>query len=727
MHNKYSFSAEHKVWLKKDYEYRIEYSDGEEIENRIFQSIANSNDISTLSDELESHIFNWTSLCFLSKKRANLLRPFSSFFKGRHILEVGCGAGPITRFLGECGAIVTGIEPSIQRARIAAERCRDLSNVTIICDDMEGFEYEQPFDGIVQVGVLEYATKYSKAKDAPLAFLERLKMILKDDGFLITAIENQLGLKYFSGFAEDHVGTAMYGINDNYRSGDATTFGRKTLMALLAKTGFTSNELFLPFPDYKLPTLIFHPGFTEKQQAVPFDMESILSNISYQDIQKATPLFSMDKALPVISRNGLLHELSNSFCVFSQLKKQHHTQKEVLFTLYNTDRKKEFCKETVFTEEKNQVLVVRNLLHPSRVPAENKAIRFDPCEIALPGTLYHNELVKILNRNKWTIASLANWLSGWLDVLTAEITGTQARSLQEVLADDPMVNGKYVDALPINMIGRPGQWKFIDLEVDFGKDVELGYIIFRAIYVSVSRLSSIAEPENPNCVQFPYLLHALFQAIGLELTEERLNIYYEREASLVSLVAPARPRSLKDSITKLRVRPDIDQIFPMEQRQRELAEQNRDLISKLESRERDIQLLYGTQEQEQKDFNTRIAQLNDQVAAGTNRIRDLEEELDRQSLQSEDLQKKTEGLEATLQKAERHIQVLRQEKELLRQENEADTAKLHRRLEEKENHIQKLEEQVKGMEHEIYSLSTSRKRMIYHLLKRSFPFSKKSN
>ena len=720
MHNKYSFSKEHKVWLKKDYEYRIEYSDGEEIENRIFQSIANSKDISTLSDELENHIFNWTSLCFLSKKRSNLLRPFSSFFKGRHILEVGCGAGPISRFLGECGAIVTGIEPSIQRARIAAERCRDLSNVNIICDDIEGFECEQEFDGIVQVGVFEYATKYSQDKDAPLTYLQRLKMLLKEDGFLITAIENQLGLKYFSGFSEDHVGTAMYGINANYQSGDATTFGRKTLMELLEKSGFEFNELFLPFPDYKLPTLIFHPGFTEKQDMIPFDMESILANITYQDIQKATPLFSMDKALPVVSKNGLLHELSNSFCVFSQLKKQHDPPKEVLFTLYNTDRKKEFCKETVFREEKNEVLVVRNLLDASAMLEENKPIRFEKFEAAVSGTLYHNELVRILNRNKWTIASVGQWLSGWLEVLVSEISNTQKQRLKEYLAGGAMIDGKYVDAIPTNMIGRPGQWKFIDLEVDLGKDVELGYLVFRAVYVSVSRLSSIAEPEDSSCIQFHYLLHALFKAIGLELTEEKLNLYYEMEAELAFLVAPVKPRSLKDSITQLKVRPDVDRILDRERHEHELAEQNRDLTSKLETKERDIQMLYSKHDRERREMQSRLLQLNEEIMACLKKIRHLEEEADRQSRHSENLQKKAINLDAALPRPEQRTRVLKQE-------NEVFTIHLKNRLQTSLNHIQQLEDQVKGMEHEIYSLSTSRKKMIYYLMKRSFSFFKKNN
>ena len=38
--------------------------------------------------------------------------------------------------------------------------------------------------------------------------LQRVRSLLKPEGKLIVAIENQLGLKYFAGAPEDHLGQA---------------------------------------------------------------------------------------------------------------------------------------------------------------------------------------------------------------------------------------------------------------------------------------------------------------------------------------------------------------------------------------------------------------------------------------------------------------------------------------------------------------------------------------
>ena len=110
------------------------YSDGAEAERRICEIVRSAHDRSTFSSELAGAITDWPSEYHLSRQRHCIVRPLG-IKPGDRVLELGCGCGAVTRHLGEIGADVTAIEGAWPRARIAAERCRDLPNVTVIADD----------------------------------------------------------------------------------------------------------------------------------------------------------------------------------------------------------------------------------------------------------------------------------------------------------------------------------------------------------------------------------------------------------------------------------------------------------------------------------------------------------------------------------------------------------------------------------------------------------------
>ncbi len=139
---------------------------------------------------------------FVSSTR-RLAQTLEQFIPHKKILEIGSGCGAITRWLGELGADVTAIEGSERRANITYSRCRDLDNIKFFCEGFDAFYENEKFDLVLLIGVLEYSNLFIRADKPALALLTKAKQLLKEDGLLVIAIENKLGLKYWAGAPED--------------------------------------------------------------------------------------------------------------------------------------------------------------------------------------------------------------------------------------------------------------------------------------------------------------------------------------------------------------------------------------------------------------------------------------------------------------------------------------------------------------------------------------------
>jgi SAM-dependent methyltransferase len=98
---------------------------------------------------------------------------FANFdaYKGKRVLEVGCGIG--TAAVGFCraGAIYTGIDVSDESCNIARQRLEVYGlKGTIICDDIENVVLNECFDLVYSFGVLHHTPSISRA----IASIEKL-------------------------------------------------------------------------------------------------------------------------------------------------------------------------------------------------------------------------------------------------------------------------------------------------------------------------------------------------------------------------------------------------------------------------------------------------------------------------------------------------------------------------------------------------------------------------
>lgn len=297
---------------------RFYYSDSDEVEDIIKEIIVNSDDRSALSVELENKIFNWASEYHLSSQRANLFR-FLNLEKVTSILELGCGCGANTRFLGESGINIDAVEGSDRRAQICRDRCEDLENINVICSNFNDLTYpENSYDCVSLIGVLEYAKKYNEGSEndehAVTEILLKAKTTLKEKGLLIISIENRMGLKYWLGASEDHLGKPYTGIYGYPGNSGVKTYTKQEWERILNHIGFKFYRFCYPFPDYKLPRIMVTDTFLKND---PYAY-SLLYRIASRDYDRIwhpeANEFFMWKSL---CESGDVENFSNSFFIIA--------------------------------------------------------------------------------------------------------------------------------------------------------------------------------------------------------------------------------------------------------------------------------------------------------------------------------------------------------------------------------------------------------------------------
>lgn len=541
-----------RVWYRNGGPPPLDYNDGDEVENRIAEIVAGASDLSSLSVELASHITDWPSAYHLSPLRANLLRPIQGLFRGS-TLDLGAGCGALTRFLGEQGRVVA-VEGSPRRARIAASRCRDLPGVMVVCDRIESYETEDRFDAITLIGVLEYAGLYSTGPDPARQLLRRLRGMLADDGALVIAIENQLGLKYFNGAPEDHFLTPMFGINDLYRGASPATYGRAELERMLRDCGFEQIEILLPLPDYKLPNTVVLPEALERDPDA-FDLGTILAAAAFADAQQAqAPLFSLEKAWRVVARNGLACDLANSLLIVARPRRVEHPlgreNDGVLVRHYGGIRSKEFARDVTIGERSGELVVSREALSPGAERGSGLTVDWKE-EPYIRGVIWTDRLVDILNQPGWTAEQVVEWARAW-ERLLAAAAHTQAGPPAEWLLPP-----SYLDATPFNVIlEHGGGFRFFDLEWVAEEPVPFGYVLFRGLLWALAKITSVAPPAAGVPTGVLDLAGQVSAGLGYAVTGPFLARYFERENEFRRRATGVRFTATSEELarTHLRVR-----------------------------------------------------------------------------------------------------------------------------------------------------------------------------
>ena len=507
----------------------LAYSDGDETETRIFNAIKNATEIDSLSDELETQCIDWPSTYHLSKCRGNLLRPFSSQFKNKTILEIGSGMGAITRILGESGAWVLALEGTSRRSHATQLRTRDLENVSVISEKFEDFQTAVKFDVITVIGVLEYSNLYSKVEKPHLDLLEKCFDLLKEDGSLILAIENKLGLKYFAGAREDHVGISMYGLENRYNATSVRTFGKVELSTLLSRSGFDNCQFNAPLPDYKLTTsVISQIGFDDKE----FSFVDLIRDSFVSDRQLPPTLaFTPELVLSTLHENELSLDFANSFLVIANKSSSSTLQMNELAWHFSTNRRKAYCNKIEFVRVNTEHIEVRKSKMSSLSSNKLLTQEIAPKTLYLQGNYFRNILELLLSTKKWKHSELKDLLLSYKKFLI------QFQKKENSVNGEIYLEEFSLDFIPRNIvIKKNAEWEAFDSEWQFKHPVDLRYLLFRAV-ISMQNFSMFAEDEFGFKHSQKSFYNLFCRSLGLQTNEKlmlefmELELEFQREVS----------------------------------------------------------------------------------------------------------------------------------------------------------------------------------------------------
>lgn len=528
----YTYDRKLSIWSPKKGFPDFNYNDGDEVEERLLNILSKAKDLRTLSNELRKHQTDWPSTYHLSDKRANLLRPLGKAIKKANILELGCGCGGLTRFLGENALGVIAVDGSPRRAACTALRCRDLENVKVIVDKFQDLSLKkQSFDLVTLIGSLEYSRIYENDAECPeLKILNLVRSFLKPDGLFLLGIENRFGLKYLAGLPEEHTGFSWQGVTGGYgKPKDKTviTFGRKELEQLLFAAGFKSFLQFVPIPDYKLPSSILLPAGLDASRE-EFNRAEFLHNSlrEYDDL----PLFDLNAAWDGLDKDSLTRNLANSLCFVAGQKETlpGPWPGELLATHYSSSPSALDFKEKLFVRKNTGIVVQQRLLGKEEIlpsATESEFVQNLNDEEYINGISLQSQLVTLFNRPNWAPQDLAECVKPWVDWLK-----------ESCQSETTLLDAIFMEAAPAKFIFDKKNTPHLIAKnwLSSSFKLELSFIVSHGICAALSSIHIIAQPQKNKYLHKATLVLKILNILDLHIEKSKIEDLWKDSKSILN-------------------------------------------------------------------------------------------------------------------------------------------------------------------------------------------------
>jgi SAM-dependent methyltransferase len=388
------------LWIPST-QVNVDYADGSEA---YLQGVFRDADVITdYPVELAGSIHDWASRYHLSHLRVNLLDAIGDLLdESWTALELGAGPGALTKWLAQRVARVDAFEGSLDRARANRLRTRGDENVRVLVGDIAHTPFPDVYDLVTLVGVLEYMPLASNMSrdEACLAALRKVHASLKENGTLVLALENQLGLKYWAGCREDHTGCLFDGLI-GYPNRSAITYSRNRLESLLREAGFDYLQFYHVFPDYKLPTTVIR----ECDEVLSLSPHEWVRDFAEDYGQPRFNLLPDPVVLRTMRDAGLFFHFSNSFMVLCSKSPLANLKTDWCIRKYWTYSRPELHHRISLVDREGARVVERRPYQHGQERVVLDEYVFEPIDsVHVPGTLVMYDVYDALLSDDWRSA-----------------------------------------------------------------------------------------------------------------------------------------------------------------------------------------------------------------------------------------------------------------------------------------------------------------------------------
>lgn len=441
-----------------------------EQERYLLDCLEACNDLSSNSIELQEKIRDRHSEYQLSPARANLIRGLN-LGSMKNVLELGCGCGPITRYLGESGMTVHAVEPCPAKSALARMRCRDLENVQII--NIEYPDLALPasrYDIIFMIGTLNQLSFSSpdkkKSQEFLKTFIRTVKKSLKDGGILAAAVDNRTGLKFRSTTWKRKYRNLC--LTHDICQKSVFSRNRDEWKKILQVRSDETCAIVYPFPDYTLPRVLLADDFISSDEHSYSLLYRVLSKDQHLDWQADDDEFFRWKAL---HESGCLSEFTNSFLMLISTRAQAiEGIAPYDFIHFSSEIRRPRYRASTFKLHGDE-RVAKKLLYPAAQTAEDNEQNVRLME--LDSSYVRGPLVTTLWLEAFSDEDFENRFTGLLREYFLFVL-RQAESLSD--------NSSLIDLLPSNLVAvaSQNQYKAIDQEWRYTEPFFVEFILFRA-------------------------------------------------------------------------------------------------------------------------------------------------------------------------------------------------------------------------------------------------------